>query len=114
MKILVVSLQKFGDHSMECRHTLIDITRETRTSYCVIPSAALEGRKYIRKEDIEQIVVETDGKDISARVWALNEVEDVSKDLLRYWKREVKNETMRFLKSQNQHIKQAYQEVINI
>ncbi len=114
MKLLVVSLQKIGNERMAFSHALVEITKETRTSYCVVPHASVGGRKYIRQSDIDKVVIETDGENIKAKVMALNEVEDLSHDLLRYWKSEVRDEMLRYLKKHNKRIKQAYQEVINL
>lgn len=115
MKILVVSLQKLGNDSLRIRHALIDVERETRgQNFWVAPHPALDKRTHIKKEEVDKVRVEMNGMNIVATVWALNESDKLSQDMLHHWKREVKVELMKFLKRQNEQIKQVYNEAINL
>lgn len=111
MRILVVSLQKQGN-GFEFKHELVKVEKETHSSFRVEPVAAVDGRTYVRKEEIENVIVESDGENIRATVWALNEVDSLPQDLLLYWKNKVKTATINHLKQQNEQIKQAYKELM--
>lgn len=114
VKILVVSLQKKADGLLHFDHSLVDIRKETESSFRVVPSQAVNGRTYVRKSEIERLQVEMDEDNIYATIWALNESDDLEPDILRYWKRELKYELLRYLKQQNQLIKDTYREAIDL
>lgn len=112
MQLLVVSLQKSGTSEIELRHALVNVINETRTAYKVERHPACDGRTYVRKSEIEKVIVVSEGVSVSATIYALSESKTLSPEVFHYWKKRAKDGLLEFLEHQHRRLKVIHDEVL--
>jgi hypothetical protein len=128
MKLLAVSLQRDATNGMQIRHKFFDVEKETSTCYKVkaTPKCAelINNRTQIRKDEVDKVTfndalnkrncISCTFSYINLFVWVIIESDEPSYDLLRYWRKCVKEKALEELKQRNQALKSLYNEVSSL
>ena len=127
MKLLAVCLQKNPQSGMQLRHRFLDVEKETTTCYKIKTTSRssylVKHRTQIKKDEVDRIIIaETEKKScwecdfgyISLYAWIVVECDEPNYDLLRYWRRQLKEKAMGELRSRNQALKSMYFELVNL
>lgn len=126
MKLLAISLCKDEQAGIQIRHRFFDVEKETPTCYKIktTPKGAelLNNRTQIRKDEIDKLIINntlerrncwdcTFNHVTCICAWVLIEGDEPNYDLLRYWRKCIKEKALEELKTRNQLLKSMYYEI---
>lgn len=122
MKLLAIRLNT-EQGNLQIRYKFVDIAKETSTAYRIEKShELLNNRTMVKKDEVDKIMYGNERRDcntcefdhVSLHAWVLVEQSEPDYELLRCWRKFLKDKAVEQLRERNKALKALYAQVVNL